>query len=120
MNKPDSQAGFNRFPPSKYPLELMLMIGKCNAGLVQELKPIMDKQSGDESKYYAKVAKHVGNSITMRCYFKDVDSFRAVAWKLEDKNIWHDALQYESTKLTPRILIEKASSLLKKELKPMI
>ena len=84
--------------------------------MVKELKPIMDKQSRDESRYFTRVAKHVGNSVTMRCYFKDVDALRPVAWQLKDKNIWRDTLQYESNKMTPRMLIEKAESILKKEL----
>ena len=84
--------------------------------MVYDLKSILDKQTREESKYRKTVAKHVGNSVTMRCYFKDVDALRPVAWNLKDQNLWRDTLQYESNKITPRMLIEKAENILKKEM----
>ncbi|MCB0517384.1 MAG: hypothetical protein H6577_23690 [Lewinellaceae bacterium] len=109
-------AEFKRFPPDKYPIELHLSFSRRDADLVQEMKSVLDNQTREESKYRKTIAKHVGNTITMRCYFKDVDALRPVAWKLKDQNLRKDTLQYESTKVTPRMLIEKAESILNKEM----
>ena len=115
-NRPDSKSEFDKFPPDKFPIELYISFGKRNEILLAELKETLNKQTREESRYRTTIAKHVGNNITMRAYFKDVDSLRPVAWKLKDQNLWRDTLQYESNKITPRMLIEKAENILKKEM----
>lgn len=115
-NRPDSKAEFNKFPPDKFPIELYLSFSKRNEPLLIELKEILNKQSKEESRYRSTKVKHVGNSIKMEAYFRDVDSLRPVAWKLKDHNLWRDTLQAESNKLTPRMLIDKADKIIKQEL----
>jgi hypothetical protein len=114
-NSPDSRAEFDRFPPSEYPIELYLGIGKRNAGLLRELKPILDGQPKEDSKYTARVLRHIGNSISMRCYFRDVDSLRPVVWQLKGYNTVRE-LVGGSTSFTPRMLIEKAQSILGRDM----
>ena len=119
-NRPDSKAAFEKYPPDKYPIEMFLMFSNRDAHLVDTLKSVLNKQSSSESRYKKTVAKHVGNSISLRCYFRDIDALRPIAWTLKDQNIWRDTLQYESNKLTPRMLIERAEAILKKEISTSI
>ena len=114
-NRPESKAEFEKFPPRDYPLQLSLMFSRRDAHLVSELKEILDKQPGEVSRYRTSVAKHVGNSVTLRCYFRDVDALRPVAWQLKDRNLWSEGIQYGSQEVTPRTLIEKARLLSSKE-----
>ncbi|MFK7748518.1 MAG: hypothetical protein AB8B65_09015 [Kordia sp.] len=71
-NKPFSQAMFDTFPPSQYPLMLSVSFGKRETELRQQIKSVLQKQSSDDVKYRNKMYL----SCSFECYFKDVDSMR--------------------------------------------
>lgn len=114
-NTPCSQAEFEKYPPGKYPLHLYLFLGSSDAYLVDELKEILNRQPGEVSRYRKTVLKHVGNCITLNCYFKHVDALRPVAMHLQGQNLWKSTVQAEDKPLSPRLLIEEAQSVFRKE-----
>lgn len=92
-----------------------LFLGSKDAHLVDELKEILNRQPREESRYRKTEVKHVGNCITLHCYFKNVDALRPVVMHLQGQNLWKETLSAEDKPISPRLLIEEAQGILNKE-----
>ena len=81
------------------------MFAKKYGHIVQELKSLVQTLPRDSFRFQKSVSKYGG--ITVNLYMKDVDSFRAVAHGLKEKDLFINTM-LEEKKVFPRDLISMA------------